>query len=156
MTKYRHSKNKGKCKGKISQRGGWSFNPFGDSNDSGDSYFSKIKEQASNLNPFSSTPAPAYTSNAAPAYTSNAAPSDTSQQTPQIKPLTSTMGGKSRKKLKGGKGGLGLTYYATPVSDIKVVQPNEWLPYKINYKGGSRRRKRKSRKRRRTYRNKKY
>jgi hypothetical protein len=59
----------------------------------------------------------------------------------------STVGGK-RKRMRGGKGGLGLTYYATPVSGIKVVEPNEWLLYNngVNQKGGSRKYKRRSRK----------
>jgi hypothetical protein len=59
-------------------------------------------------------------------------------------------GGKRyRKSFKGGKGGLGLAYYATPVSGLKVVEPNEWLFYNnmANLKGGSRRRKCKTRKR---------
>jgi hypothetical protein len=63
-------------------------------------------------------------------------------------PETVITGGKRRKKsLKGGKGGLGLTYYATPVSGLNVVEPNEWLLYNnmANLKGGSRKRKCKSR-----------
>lgn len=43
---------------------------------------------------------------------------------------------KTRRNLRGGKGGLGLTYYATPVSGLKVADPTTWL------KGGSRRRRR--------------
>ena len=46
-------------------------------------------------------------------------------------------GRKSKKlrgrKLHGGKGGLGLTYYATDVSGMKVADPTYWI------KGGSRR-----------------
>ena len=58
-------------------------------------------------------------------------------------------GRKHKKSLKGGKGGLGLAYYATPVSGLKVVEPNEWLFYNnmANLKGGSRKRKRKTRRR---------
>lgn len=48
-----------------------------------------------------------------------------------------------RRKMRGGKGDLGLMYYATPVSGIKVVEPTYWI------KGGSR-------KRRHTRRHKKY
>jgi hypothetical protein len=50
--------------------------------------------------------------------------------------------------MRGGKGGLGLTYYATPVSGLKVVEPNEWLLYNngANYKGGSRKRRCKTKK----------
>lgn len=53
-------------------------------------------------------------------------------------------GGKHRRKtrkmrvgryMKGGKGDSGLTYYATPVYGLKVVQPTYWI------KGGSKRRK---------------
>ena len=59
-----------------------------------------------------------------------------------------TFGGRRRSKvrrgLRGGKGGLGLTYYATPVSGIKVAEPTYWI------KGGSRRR----RKTRKTHRHK--
>jgi hypothetical protein len=43
-----------------------------------------------------------------------------------------TYGGKRRmatRKMRGGKNGLGLTYYATPVSGIKVVQPTYWEVY---------------------------
>lgn len=41
-----------------------------------------------------------------------------------------------RMRQRGGKGGLGLTYYATEVSGLKVAEPTTWL------KGGSRRRRR--------------
>jgi hypothetical protein len=55
-----------------------------------------------------------------------------------------TFGGRRRSKarrgLRGGKGGLGLTYYATPVSGIKVADPTYWI------NGGSRRRRRRTRK----------
>lgn len=80
---------------------------------------------------------------------------------------TNTRGGRHKKyskTMKGGKGDLGLTYYATPVSGIKVVEPNNWLLYnngtnQCSIKGGSRKRrahKRKSRKNRRTRRHKKH
>ena len=70
-----------------------------------------------------------------------------------------TIGGKRRRKsrkmrgakyMKGGKGDLGLTYYATNVSNdgLKVVQPTYWI------KGGSRHRKRCHNSRRKTHRNK--
>ena len=54
-------------------------------------------------------------------------------------------GGRRRRKsrkMRGGKGDLGLVYYATPVSGIKVAEPTYWI------KGGSKRR-RKTRKVRR-------
>ena len=75
---------------------------------------------------------------------------------PQVKPVEpqelSIGGRKKRRKytLKGGKG-LGLTYYATPVANIKVASPTYWQVYangtnQYNIKGGSRRkRKRKTR-----------
>lgn len=52
-------------------------------------------------------------------------------------------GGRRRraKSMKGGKGGLGLTYYATPVSGLKVVEPTRMA-------GGSRKRRRSHRTRR--------
>jgi hypothetical protein len=40
----------------------------------------------------------------------------------------------SDRRLRGGKGGLGLTYYATPVSGLRVAEPTYWI------KGGTRRR----------------
>lgn len=45
-----------------------------------------------------------------------------------------------RRSMKGGKGGLGLTYYASPVSDLKVVEPTYWIVSKTNQglAGGSR------------------
>lgn len=71
-----------------------------------------------------------------------------------------TTGGKYRRRsrsMKGGKGGLGLTYYATPVSGLRVVQPTTWQYYangtnQYSIKGGSR--KRRMRKSRRTRRHK--
>jgi hypothetical protein len=61
-------------------------------------------------------------------------------------------GGKHRRKRrhsktkKGGKGGLGLTYYATPVSGANVAQPTtlqfyENGPNQYSISGGSKRRK---------------
>jgi hypothetical protein len=60
---------------------------------------------------------------------------------------------KGRKHMKGGKGGLGLTYYATPVSNMKVAEPTYWEVYangtnQYNIKGGSKKRKTKRRTRR--------
>ena len=55
------------------------------------------------------------------------------------------LGGRRRRKMKGGKGGLGLTYYATPVSGLNVAKPTYWIQNQ-SIKGGSRRRQRKSRK----------
>jgi len=93
-------------------------------------------------------------------------PSDTTQyQTTQYQ--TTPLGGKRKRysrTMKGGKGDLGLTYYATPVSGIKVVEPNTWLLYnngtnQCSIKGGSRKRRahrRKTKKNRQTRRHKKH
>jgi len=69
---------------------------------------------------------------------------------PSQSTYTSAVGGRKRRRMRGGKGGLGLTYYATPVSGLKVVEPNEWLLYNngANQKGGSRKRRCKTKKRR--------
>jgi len=64
------------------------------------------------------------------------------------------IGGRRRRRgrtMKGGKGGLGLTYYASPVSGIKVAEPTTWQHYangtnQYSTKGGSRRGGRKMRK----------
>ena len=72
----------------------------------------------------------------------------------------SAMGGRRRKRcrsMKGGKGGLGLTYYAAPVDGLKVAEPTSWQFYangvnQYSVKGGSR--KRRARKSRRTRRHK--
>ena len=69
-----------------------------------------------------------------------------------------SIGGKRRKyTLKGRKnmkGGLGLTYYATPVSNMKVAEPTYWEVYangtnQYNIKGGTRKKTRRSKKSRR-------
>jgi hypothetical protein len=67
------------------------------------------------------------------------------------------IGGKKRKSrsksYKGGKG-LGITYYATPVSDMKTAQPNYWIKggKKINRKSKNKRKQsRKVKKTRRYY-----
>jgi hypothetical protein len=70
--------------------------------------------------------------------TANAA---TNLVSPTQQPMYNTgVGGRRRRNasrnLRGGKGGLGLTYYATEVSGFKVAEPTTWL------KGGSRRRRR--------------
>jgi hypothetical protein len=105
--------------------------------------------------PFSSTPDTTSSSS----YLPQAQPSQASQ--------TSFNGGKRKRRsrtMKGGKGGLGLTYYATPVSGIKVAEPTTLLYYEngtnqYSVKGGSKRRKtgkRKQKKHNRTRRHKKY
>lgn len=70
-----------------------------------------------------------------------------------------TYGGKRKrhtKKMRGGKGGLGLTYYAAPVSGLQIAKPTTWQYYangtnQYTVKGGSRKHRNK-----RTLRNKKY
>ena len=83
-------------------------------------------------------------------YTPTASTYTPSTYTPQTDTsnYTPAVGGRKRRRMRGGKGGLGLTYYATPVSGLKVVEPNEWLLYNnmANLKGGSRKRRCKTRK----------
>ena len=87
-----------------------------------------------------------------------------SYQNPEQDQQMSSYGGKRRRRtmtkskiMKGGKDGLGLTYYASPVSGIKVAQPTSWQYYangtnQYSVKGGSKKRRkgRKSRKSRKT------
>lgn len=158
MTKHRRTKRK-------TQKGGgfWEFLGFGSSEttpaieqpsmissaistvtdttknivEGTEGYLEQAKQKSSNLisgvtsqfSPSTSTPTPSTSSSYAP-----------SEQTASQQ----TMGGRRRSKsrkmqrskyMKGGKGGLGLTYYATPVSGLKVVDPTYWI------KGGSKRRK---------------
>jgi hypothetical protein len=114
--------------------------------DTGNMLVAKVSE------PFSSTPAIPQT------YSSPAQPTQNSYV---------SQGGKRKRRsrtMKGGKGGLGLTYYATPVSGIKVAEPTTLLYYadgtnQYSVKGGSKRRKtgkRKQKKHNRTRRHKKY
>lgn len=98
-----------------------------------------IKNTASNVTSTVSAP----TSFPEPAPTSFPEPSHTQPN---------TYGGKLGRIKKGGKGGLGLTYYASPVSWLKVAEPTSWQYYangtnQYSVKGGStKRNKRKSRK----------
>jgi hypothetical protein len=66
-----------------------------------------------------------------------------------------------RKTIKGGKGGLGLTYYATPVSGIRVAEPTTWQFYEngvnqYSIKGGSKKRRTHRRHKKKTRRYKRY
>lgn len=68
-----------------------------------------------------------------------------------------TYGGKRKRHTKKMRGGNGLTYYAAPVSGLRVAEPTTWQHYanginQYTTKGGSRR----SRRSKRTRRNKKY
>jgi hypothetical protein len=96
---------------------------------------SSVSSSVSSLNPFASS-------------ASSTSPSTSASSTSEP---PSSYGGRRRMKtkrtaMKGGKGGLGLTYYATDVSNtgLKVAEPTYWI------KGGSRRKncrtRRKSRK----------
>ena len=57
--------------------------------------------------------------------------------------------GKKTRRMKGGKGGLGLTYYATPVNGLKVAEPTYWEVYGNGniMKAGSKKRRNKRNKR---------
>jgi hypothetical protein len=76
-------------------------------------------------------------------------PAPTTQSAPtQPAPTTQTFGGRSKRR-RTMKGGLGLTYYASPVSGLRVAEPTTWQHYangtnQYSTKGGrkSRRRKR--------------
>lgn len=66
-------------------------------------------------------------------------------------PAGTIMGGRRRRKgrgrtMRGGKDGLGLTYYASPVSGLKVAEPTYWINSNTNQsiKGGSKSKRRKS------------
>ena len=67
-------------------------------------------------------------------------------QQQQQYPNQPAYGGKRRRhsrRMKGGKGGLGLTYYAAPVLGLKVAEPDSWQYYangtnQYSVKGGSR------------------
>jgi hypothetical protein len=64
--------------------------------------------------------------------------------------LNNSAGGKRRHRMKGGKGDLGLTYYATQVQGSNVAEPT-YMINGNNMNGGSRRRKgRKTRKMRKS------
>ena len=78
------------------------------------------------------------------------APTTQSEPNTEIK----TFGGRKRQKrrrtMKGGKNGLGLTYYATPVSGLRVAEPTTWQHYangtnQYSTKGGKKSRRRKRR-----------
>jgi len=92
---------------------------------------------------------PPYQSQQAP-YQSQQAPYQPQQQAP----YQMSQGGRKRRhsrKMRGGKGGLGLTYYASPVSGLKVAEPTYWEVYGDEHimKAGSRRRRKMTKKSRR-------
>ena len=60
-------------------------------------------------------------------------------------PVPVNYGGRRRRRSRTMKGGLGLTYYATPVSNMKVAEPTSWQFYangtnQYSVKGGTRKR----------------
>lgn len=105
-------------------------------------------------------------SNLIPSSSNVSSPPVASTTTVSSPPVASTTtgytGGRRRRRtrsMKGGKGGLGLTYYATPVSGLAVAEPTSWQFYangtnQYSVKGGSR--KRRGRKSRRTRRHRKH
>ena len=121
------------------------------------SWFSGVKDTSSMFSDLfsSSDAAPIDSTGVVPATTPDASTST------EVDPNASS-GGKRRKRsrsMKGGKGGLGLTYYATPVSGMKVAEPTSWQFYangtnQYSVKGGSRKRRGRGRKSRRTRRHK--
>jgi hypothetical protein len=165
MTKHRkHRRTKRK-----SQRGG--FLGFGSSESSGEpgmfsnamssvtgatsnivsgseSYLQGMKDKSNSWfsgfsNPFSSSSSSSSSYPASDIPVSPASP--TGEEIPVYNP-DNTIGGRRRRKsrkMRGGKNNLGLTYYASPVSDAKVAEPTYWI------KGGSRKRRRTRRHKRR-------
>ena len=173
MTKHRKHKTNKRSQRRRQRGGWWPFGANADSTAEVSNYTTKASEEANKLGAQASAYATEATTgltswfnsaketvtgatDTAPTVTSQYNPSDT-QVTPTVRPINASpsgapaieaTGGKRHKKsFKGGKGGLGLAYYATPVSGLKVVEPNEWLLYNnmANLKGGSRRRKCKTR-----------
>lgn len=94
---------------------------------------SSVGESISSLNPFSS--------NENKYMSSSQMPSSNQSQSSVI------MGGRHKRRvrsMRGGKGGLGLTYYASPVSGLKVAEPTTWQYYgngqnQYSAKGGKKR-----------------
>jgi hypothetical protein len=117
------------------------------------------KSGLSALNPFSSQDSPTIapvSTNAEPNMAMNANQVNTTGVV-----STGSMGGNRKRRarsMKGGKGGLGLTYYAAPVSGLNVAEPTYWINSNTNQPkvGGSRRRKSRGRKSRRTRRHKRH
>jgi hypothetical protein len=111
-----------------------------------------ISKSLSDLNPFSSDSSSSYSStfNSSPPITGGKRKNKYSSK-------------RHRKTIKGGKGGLGLTYYATPVSGIRVAEPTTWQFYEngvnqYSIKGGSKKRRsyRRKQNKKKTRRYKKY
>ena len=120
------------------------------------STFSSASEGLSSLNPFGSNTTTLATT---PPVTT---PPVTTPPPSTYSTTVLASGGRRRKRsrsMKGGKGGLGLTYYAAPVSGLKVAEPTTLQFYangtnQYSVKGGSRRCRGRGRKGRRTRRHK--
>lgn len=154
MTRHRrHGRTR-----KKSQRGGAWYNPFGSSEEStmpstnqGSGMFSdalsSVTGATSNLVSGSESYLQGAKEKSSSWFSGISNPFSSSSQaaTVEVEPVENTSsynatGGRRRsrkmrrRRMRGGKGGLGLTYYATNVSDIKMAEPTNWI------KGGSRRR----------------
>jgi len=126
--------------------------------DTASSTISNLGEGLSSLNPLGSS-----SNNGVPPAPTNVVPPAPTNGVPPETTSVSSYGGRHRRharSMKGGKGGLGLTYYATPVSGLRVAEPTTLQFYangtnQYSVKGGSRKRKgRKSRKSRKSRRHK--
>jgi hypothetical protein len=105
-----------------------------------------VSSLSNSLNPFSSSSSTSYSSSPTSyslptSSTSSTTYSSSSSASPTVESnqtQLSSYGGRRRHRrrtMRGGKGGLGLTYYATDVSNsgLQVADPTYWI------KGGSRR-----------------
>lgn len=158
MTKHRiHRKTRNTRKRRRSQRGGGWFdaiNPFA-SSEQNTSYSTGVGEPGliSNLTNSVSSTTSNLVSGAESALSSGVEKakgtvSNSGSWFSSMNPFSSGEGaqpsmynstqvaGKRTKRMKGGKGGLGLTYYATDVSNdgLKMAEPTYWI------KGGSKKR----------------
>jgi hypothetical protein len=92
-------------------------------------------------NSISSSISPSSETSVQPTPVQTQQPVETIQEQNQLQPMTAGRRRKMSQKMRGGKNGLGLSYYATPVSGIKVVEPTYWIyGSKNNMKAGSKKR----------------
>ncbi len=130
MTKHRGTRSRTRQKG-----GFWPFtssDPYASTQSWGD-YFSGLGNKANSAIGNMTT---GITEGATNMYNST----DVTTTTNDLNTVPSTVSGGKRNKtrnrrMKGGKGDMGLTYYATPVSGLSVAKPTYWL------KGGSKKHK---------------
>jgi len=161
MTKHRRTRRR-----RINQKGGlfgfFESNPNVPTQSWGDyfnSFGTKAKEAGNMINTSIGNAASAtletankYNPLASNEINSAQVPVQVPAQFPAQTNSTGSFGGTHRtrarmraRSMKGGKGGLGLTYYAAPVSDLKVAEPTTWQYYangtnQYSVKGGSRKR----------------